>query len=135
MSAYLFMFVCRTVHGDAVSTCSHMQRSSPARRPGQRYGRRLCNQRVIIQFLQTAGMTLNADEHSWLSEYPSYLFPSYVEVVQYYEPVTSDCNSEVYILIAIDYICNSVPCIFFVNNIPHMRILLARQVLVQKFPV
>ena len=95
------------INGDAMSTCSYMQCSSPARRPdclrpGQRYGRRLCKQRVVMQFLQTAGITLNADEHSWLSEYQSYLFPSYVEVVQSYEPVTGDCNSGVYVLIAID---------------------------------
>jgi hypothetical protein len=91
--------------------------------------------RVVMQFLQTAGIILNADEHSWLSEYPNYLFPSYVELVQYYEPITSDCDSGVYVLIACDYICNDVPCIFFVNNISHMRILLAHQVLVQKFPI
>ena len=120
--------------------CLHMQRFSSARRPdclrpGQRYDRRLCKQCVAIQFLQTAGIILNADEHSWLSEYPSYLFPTFVELVEYYEPVTSDCDSGVYVLTAIDYICNDVPCIFIVNNIPHLRILLAHQVLVQKFPI
>ena len=111
--------------------CLHMQRSSSARRPdclrpGQRYDRRLCKQRVVMQFLQTAGIILNAEEHSWLSEYPSYLFPTFVELFQYYESVTSDCDSGVYVLTAIDYICNDV------NNIPHMRILLAHQVLAQK---
>ena len=86
-------------------------------------------------FLRTAGIHDDANELTWLSNFPSYLFPNYKELVQYYEPITNACDSAIYVLTAIDYISNDVPCIFFNYNIPHLRILLAHQVLVQKFPI
>jgi len=90
---------------------------------------------VIMSFLRAADIVDASDEASWLSPFPSCLFPNYKELVQYYEPITNACDSGIYVLTAIDYISNDVPCIFFVDSISHLRNLLAHQVLVQKFPI
>ena len=90
---------------------------------------------AIMIFLRTAGIHDDAYELTWLSNFPSYLFPNYKELVQYYEPITNACDLAIYVLTAIDYISHGVPCIFFKHNIPHLRVLLAHQVLVQKFPI
>jgi hypothetical protein len=90
---------------------------------------------VIMVFLRATGLHDDENEMTWLSPSPAYIFPTYKELVQYYEPVTTDADSAIYVLTAIDFICNDVPCIFFVNNIPHLRVLFAHQVLLQKFPI
>lgn len=64
-------------------------------------------------------------------------FPKYVEGVQYFEVLSAAHlnDSGVYVLSAIDFISNDVPCIFFRENMKHLRSLLAHQILVGNFPI
>ena len=53
---------------------------------------------AIMIFLRTAGIHDDAYELTWLLNFPSYLFPNYKELVQYYEPITNACDSAIYVL-------------------------------------
>lgn len=90
--------------------------------------------RVCVQGLLTESGLCHADE-AWTETIN--IFPKYVEGVKYFEALPAERlnDSGVYVLAAIDFISNDVPCIFFLDNIRHFRDLLAHQILVGKFPI
>jgi hypothetical protein len=73
----------------------------------------------------------------YFKNFPDYVFPSFCEGVRYFEALPQDniTDSSVYVLTAIDYIINDVPLIFRINQIEHLRKLLAHQLLLEKAPI
>ena len=91
---------------------------------------------AVMSFLRQLE-SVQDDEPSWFRSFPDHLYPKYVEGVQYFEPLPEHRTAEsgIYLLTAIDFILNDAPCIFFLENIKLLRLLLSHQVLVKKFPI